>query len=481
MNKVIRCFLFCITLVHYSCKGKDVITPKTPVTPNDGTVKVWRTNHEGSLLLYKEPLNIKFKDSATSDLTILVDPSQTRQEMEGFGAALTGASAFVLLHHLDAFQRTACLKELFDPTYGIGLSYLRLTMGASDFSVANFTYDDIPTNQIDTDLVNFSISKDELEVIPVLKEILAIQPNLQLMASPWSGPAWLKTNKKLTNGGHVNTAYYKTYADYFVKYILAFKQHGITINAITIQNEPLYAAAYASLEMSAKEQADFIKNALGPALEKNNLLTKIIIYDHNWDRPDYPLEVLADADAYKYISGTAFHCYGGNVSAMTQVSNRYPDKGIYFTECSGGDFSPDFGNNLAWNTENLIVGSPRNNAKNVLFWNLALDENHGPKLNGCQDCRGVVTVNSTTGIVEKNVEYYILGHASKFVTRGAQRIETADTRNVGISQVAYINTDGSKALLAYNHLSTKQTIQIKFGTQSFTYAIDAGALVTFVW
>jgi glucosylceramidase len=163
------------------------------------------------------------------------------------------------------------------------------------------------------------------------------------------------------------------------------------------------------------------------------------------------------------------------------VSNRYPDKGIYFTECSGGDFSPDFGNNLAWNTENLIVGSPRNNSKSVLFWNLALDENHGPKLNGCQDCRGVVTVNSTTGIVEKNVEYYILGHASKFVTRGAQRIETADTRNVGISQVAYINTDGSKALLAYNHLSTKQTIQIKFGTQSFTYAIDAGALVTFVW
>ncbi len=204
----------------------------------------------------------------------------------------------------------------------------------------------------------------------------------------------------------------------------AFKANGIDIDAITIQNEPLYAAPYMSTEMSAQAQAEFIKTALGPAFEAAQIKTKIIIYDHNWDRVDYPLSVLSDADARKYVAGSAFHCYGGNVNAMNQVQTAYPDKGIYFTECSGGDFSPDFSNNLSWNSENLIIGSPRNGAKTVLFWNLALDENHGPRNGGCQDCRGVVTINSINKIVSKNVEYYALGHASKFLLPKAKRIET---------------------------------------------------------
>jgi glucosylceramidase len=354
-------------------------------------------------------------------------------------------------------------------------------MGASDFSLTNYTYHDIPLNQTDTSMSQFSIGSEEEFLIPVLKEILAINPNLKIMASPWSAPAWMKSNKSLIQGGSVNANYYRAYAKYFVKYIQAFQSNGIDIDAITIQNEPLYAAPYMSTEMSAQAQAEFIRTALGPAFTENNIKTKIVIYDHNWDRVDYPLSVLSDADARKYIAGTAFHCYGGNVAAMSQVQSQYPDKGIYFTECSGGDFSPGFSGNLAWNSENLIIGSPRNGAKTVLFWNLALDENHGPRNGGCQDCRGVITINSINNLISKNVEYYALGHSSKFLLPKAKRIETSDIRALGISQVAYLNLDGSKVLVVFNHQSTTQKIQVNDGNNSFNYSIESGSLITFKW
>ncbi|MFZ4796831.1 MAG: glycoside hydrolase family 30 protein [Bacteroidia bacterium] len=474
-------FIFILLLIQISCKGKEILIPPSSNNPTDGTIAVWKTSNDGSILLYKQPVNIKFSTNITADVNINIDALQYRQTMDGFGAALTGSSAYVLMKNLNATQRNNILKDLFDPINGIGLSYLRLTIGASDFSLNNFTYNDISLDQKDTALTSFSIATEEEYVIPVLKEILAINPNVQIMASPWSAPAWMKLNKSLIKGGKLDPTFYTTYANYFVKYINAFASYGININAITIQNEPLYAAPYLSLEMSALEQADFIKIAIGPAFTKNNIQTKIIIYDHNWDRPDYPLTVLADSAARKYISGTAFHCYGGNVSAMSQVSAQYPDKGIYFTECSGGEWSKNFGSNLAWNTENLIIGSPRNDAKNVLFWNLALDENFGPRNGGCQDCRGVISVNSINNQIQKNVEYYLLGHASKFVQFNAKRIVTADTRSAGISQVAYINTDGSKVLLAYNYQTISQKIQINENGKSFNYSIEPGSLVTFKW
>jgi glucosylceramidase len=475
----IHFFVF-LVLMQVSCKGKEILVPKGTKYPTDGTIEVYTTNHNGSLKLFKKAYNIKFQDKVTANLNIELNLAQTKQEMEGFGAALTGSSAHVLMN-LSASQRSAILKDLFDPIEGIGLKYLRLTMGASDFSLNNFTYNDIATSQQDLLLTYFSIETEQATLIPVLKEILAINPGIKLMGSPWSAPAWMKSNKSLTNGGKVDTAFYQTYANYFVKYIQAFKQNGIQIDAITIQNEPLFAASYMSTEMSAVAQTKFIKNNLGPAFANNNISTKIIIYDHNWDRPDYPLTILADSSARKYIAGTAFHCYGGNVSAMSQVQNNYPDKGIYFTECSGGDFSSDFGNNLAWNAENLMIGSPRNGAKTVLFWNLALDENHGPKNGGCQDCRGVITINSGSQIIDKNVEYFLLGHASKFVQDKAKRLETMDSRAQGFSQIAYLNPDGTKVLLAYNHQSNTQKIQVTLNNQSFNYDIEAGALVTFKW
>lgn len=481
MKGQISIILFLIILFQFSCKGKEILVPQVPPVNNTGQVSVWRTSKDGSITLFKEPSQIKFSQKVSSLIDIDIKSNLVHQEMEGFGAALTGSSAYVLMKHLDANQRETCLRELFDTSTGIGLSYLRLTMGASDFSLTNYTYNDIPLNQTDTGMIQFSISSEEEYLIPVLKEILQINSQVKIMASPWSAPAWMKSNKSLIQGGTVNANYYNSYALYFVKYIQAFKNHGINIDAITIQNEPLFAAPYMSTEMSAQAQASFIKTALGPAFAKYNIQTKIVIYDHNWDRVDYPLTVLSDAEARPYIAGSAFHCYAGNVNAMSQVLNQFPEKGIYFTECSGGEFSPNFSNNLAWNSENLMIGSPRNGAKTVLFWNLVLDENHGPRNGGCQDCRAVVTVNSINKFVSRNVEYFSLGHTSKFLQAHAKRIETSDIRSLGISQVAYINPDGTKVLVVFNHQTSNQKIQINDGTNSFVYTIDAGSLVTFKW
>lgn len=481
MKGIFAPVLLLICFLQVNCKSKEIMVPNTSNNPTDGSVSVWLTTHSGGLKMVKSPLQLKLQSKTTADVNIDLDLSQTKQEMEGFGAAVTGSSAYVLMTHLGATQRAQILKDLFDTKDGIGLGYVRLTMGASDFSLQNYTYNDIPNGQTDMLQTSFSIAQEETNLIPLLKEILAINPNLKIMGSPWSAPVWMKSNKSFTNGGKVDTAYYSAYALYFVKYIQAFKQNGILIDAITIQNEPLYAAPYMSTEMSAEAQALFIKSYLGPAFAANSITTKIIIYDHNWDRPDYPLSILADADARKYVSGTAFHCYGGNVSAMSQVMTQYPDKGIYFTECSGGDFSTDFGNNLAWNSENLLIGSPRNGAKTVLFWNLALDENHGPKNGGCADCRGVITVNSSTKFIDKNVEYYVLGHSSKLLQAHALKLQTADTRSLGLSQVAYLNPDGTKVVVAYNHQATALKLQVNIGSQSYSYSLESGALVSFKW
>ena len=303
------------------------------------------------------------------------------------------------------------------------------------------------------------------------------------MATPWTAPAWMKTNQGLIDGGNLKTSLYAAYAQYFVQYITAMADQGIPIAAITVQNEPLHRApGYPSMEMSASEQLIFIRDHLGPAFERANLDTKVIIYDHNWDETAYPLEILADSEAKKYVWGSAFHCYAGEVDAMSEVNRAHPDRGIFFTECSGGAWSPNFGANLAWNMENLFVGAPRNWAKTVLLWNLALDEQAGPQNGGCQDCRGVISVGSSNGAVTKNVEYYLLGHVARFVRPGACRIASPSTRSSGISQVAYQNIDQSLVLMAYNHLDRPLDIEVLTGNnQAFQYTLPAGALATFSW
>lgn len=466
-----------------SCDGKENDGPDDPPVPVDTTgALVYLTKGDQSALFNKEGL-IKIKTSDAGNFPLItIDTAVRYQTVEGFGAALTGSSAYNLKRRMSSGAKNTLLNNLFDPNTGIGISYLRLTMGASDFSLSNFSYDDMPANQTDFDLANFNLSQDTLDVIPVIKDILAVNPDITLMGSPWSPPGWMKTNGNMV-GGKLRTDCYDVYGDYFVKYIQAMGAQGIPIKAVTPQNEPLYGtAAYPCMDMQAEEQLEFIKSSLGPKLRAAGLDTKIIIYDHNWDRPDYPITILNDADARQYVEGSGFHAYGGQVSAMSQVHNAHPDKGLYFTEISGGDWATDFSDNLMWNMSNIFIGTTRNWSKNVLLWNLALDEDHGPRNNGCGDCRGVVTINSGSGVVTKNVEYYSLAHFTKFVRPGATRISSKV--GVGISNVdavAFQNADGTKVIVAANYGNADQAFTIKQNNKFITYTLQGKSVATIVW
>ncbi|MFK7934611.1 MAG: glycoside hydrolase family 30 beta sandwich domain-containing protein [Saprospiraceae bacterium] len=475
--------LVSILLFQFSCGDDAIPIPPNTETENEnpeGKVAVWRSDQAGLIKLAKEPTLLPYETVTDADVNITIEEGTAYQTMEGFGAALTHSSAFVIQTHLEEAEQNQLLEDLFDTENGIGISYIRLTIGASDFSIADFTYNDLAAGESDIAQNNFNLSMEDEYLIPLLQKILTINPAIKIMASPWSAPAWMKENETLKGGGHLKTDFQASYANYFIKYIQAMEAKNIPIHAITIQNEPLYAAPYISMEMSAAEQKSFIRDHLGPQFEANNITTKIIIYDHNWDDINYPLEILNDAATKPYIAGTAFHCYAGDVSAMSQVYNAHPDAGIYFTECSGGDFAPDYGANLSWNSENLLMGATRNWAKAVLFWNLALDENSGPKNGGCDDCRAVVTINSSTKTVTKNEEYVLLGHITKFVQSGAKRIETRNARGEDISQVAFKNPTGSIVVVVFNHKEEPQKVQFQYQQDDFNYEIESGMLATFV-
>ena len=447
------------------------------------TVEVWQTSGDERLLLERDERGTAFgapTDGADA-VVIAVDPEQRLQPIEGFGAAVTGSAAYVLSEHLDASARASLLTELFDPEAGIGLSYLRLPLGASDFSLRSYTYDDVPAGEQDPALARFSLDPEREHVLPVLREILAVAPATRIMGSPWSAPAWMKSSGSL-NGGALLPEHYPAYAAYLARTLEAFQAERVPISALTVQNEPLHgSAAYPTMEMSAQEQAAFIGDHLGPLLERRGLDPALVAYDHNWDRPDYPSAVLADPEAARYVDGAAFHCYGGDVSAMGGVADAFPEAALYFTECSGGDWATDFSTNLQWNVRNLVVGTTRNGSRTALLWNLALDQDGGPTNGGCQDCRGVVTVDSRTGEVTRNVEYYVLAHASKFVRPGAHRIASDDVARAGVQNVAFRNADGRLVLLALNTTDVLRRIEVRVGGEAFTYRLYPRSVATFRW
>lgn len=473
-----------IGILSLSCSGDEEPyypppTPPQPVGEVVGTAEIWATTGDQSKLLSKQSDIDIIDKSETENPTITINASERYQEIAGFGAALTGSSAY-LMNNLGASQKTALLNDLFDPEDGIGISYLRMSIGASDFSLGDYTYNDLPKGEEDPELTQFSIEEDEKHIIPVFRNILQIYPELGVMGSPWSAPAWMKTNQSLY-GGSLKPEWYAVYADYFVKYIEAYAAHGIAIDAITPQNEPLHTAGYPTMRMEVEAQSDFIKNSLGPAFEEEGINTKIIAYDHNFDVPEYPLSILEDEEAYPYVDGVAFHAYAGNVSAMGTVHNAFPEKDLYFTEISGGEWATNFADNLKWNIKNILIGSTKNWSKTALFWNLALNENHGPTNNGCQDCRGVVTI-SGSGDVERNIEYYVIGHFSKFVRPGAYRIASTEfASSTNLSSVAFENVDGSKVLVVLNESSSARNFSVNTGKGIFNTGIDANSVVTIVW
>jgi glucosylceramidase len=298
------------------------------------TVNIWLTTGDKANLLAVQP-NVTFApDSGSNPLTIDVNESIVYQTMDGFGASFTDSSAWLVWNKLTATQRNTLMNNLFNPTTGIGLSYLRQPIGSTDFALSNYTFDDMPAGQTDPNLTNFSINHDKTYITPVIKQALAINPNLHVMGSPWSAPAWMKTSGSLFNGT-LQTQYYGAYANYFVKFIQAYNAEGIPVYAITLQNEPHFEPnSYPGMRLEPSDEANFVKNNLGPAFSSAGITTKIIVWDHNWDEPNYPIAVLNDSAAKSYIAGSAFHCYGGTVDAQTTVHNTHPTKNLYFTDCT---------------------------------------------------------------------------------------------------------------------------------------------------
>ncbi len=417
-----------------------------------------------------------FKTTTDKNLpTIEINTEKTFQEMDGFGFTLTGGSAFHI-NNMSATKRHELLTELFAfDKENIGISYLRISLGASDLDEEVFSYSDLPKGETDINMERFSLAPDKKFLIPVLKEILAINPEIKIMASPWSPPTWMKTNNE-TKGGSLKPEYYDAYAFYFVKYVQEMQNEGIKIDAITVQNEPLHPGNNPSLLMPAPEQADFIKGSLGPAFKKANIKTKIIIYDHNADKPEYPITILNDPEAKKYIDGSAFHLYGGVIENVSKVHEAHPDKNLYFTEQwigAPGDFDGD----IKWHTKNLIIGASRNWCKTVLEWNLAADPNQKPHTpGGCDRCLGAVTIDGD--LVTRNPAYYIVAHASKFVRPGSVRIDSnipADLPNV-----AFKTPEGKIAVIVLNDSNSDQKFNIKIGADSFEVSLSKGSVGTFV-
>jgi glucosylceramidase len=416
---------------------------------------------------------------ADAGAVVTVDPTTVDQTILGFGASITDSSSYVMTKYLSATSLQQTLAKLFDATEGIGLTFLRQPMGASDFSsVGNFSYDD---GAADATLANFSIAQDLKATIPVLKGVLGIEPSIFILGTPWSPPAWMKKNNSMdgTGGAAGNSGLdqYGPFGQYFVKFVQAYAAQGITIGAITPQNEPLNGSStYPGMDLDAPSELALIAQDIGPGFATAGLATQIWAYDHNWDVESYPETIMADGTAGPFTAAAAFHCYAGDPSAMTTFHNDYPKKSIYMTECSGGTWQTD----PFANTNDLANDSTANWAQAISLWNMALDENAGPQNDGCSDCRGVITVNSQSGAVTYNADYYALGHFSKFVRPGASRVAST-TSNTALNQVAFRNTNGRLIVVAHNTGSSALTVQVGTGATAMSARVPANAAVTFAW
>jgi glucosylceramidase len=459
------CFAALLITIHAMAQEK-----KTDHHQND--ITFWITKGDRSTTLDKT--YITHSKEKPEPVLIEVDVKKTFQEIDGFGYALTGGSA-MLLHQMSAPARATVLKELFlTDNNNIGVSYLRISMGASDLDDHVFSY---APEKFDENGNGFSLDEDKKYLIPVLKEILQLNPSIKIMTSPWSAPTWMKTNLN-AKAGSLKPEYYDAYARYFVKYIQEMKKEGIRIDAVTLQNEPENPGNTPSMVMTAEDEANFVKNNLGPAFKRADIKTKIVIFDHNCDHPQYPIAVLTDGQANPYIDGSAFHMYLGDISAMSAVHDGYPNKNIYFTEqwTSGkGDFSGD----LMWHVKNLIIGATRNWGKTVIEWNLAADPNFNPHTGsgGCTICQGALTLDGDS--VKKNVSYYIIAHASKFVPAGSKRIESNFID--AIPNVAFITPSGKKVLVVMNEEESNKVFSVKDGVKFFNVSLPAKTVGTLIW
>lgn len=467
-------------------------------------IESWITNPDRSSLFEKQSDSLFFSNSNRGGgNTIIVDDRQHFQEIDGFGFALTGGSAGLLMK-MSSDKRNELLQEIFSTSgNSTGVSYIRLSIGASDLNEFVFSYNDLPDGETDFELKRFTLAQDLKDVVPVMKEILAINPSIKILGSPWSAPKWMKTNNNV-RGGALKKECHGVYSQYFVKYIQAMKKEGITIDAITIQNEPLNSNNTPSMQWFVEEQLSFIRDHLGPAFKKAGLPTKIILFDHNLDRPDYPLALLNDPVLSQYVDGSGFHHYGGDLSAMNIVHLARPDKNLYFTEQMVVERPGSATINISSQVIRLIIGATRNWSRNVILWNLAADPLNDPHTDngGCSMCQGAVTIDGDK--VSRNIAYYTVAHASKFVRPGSVRIGstspgdnavslTEDEERPGIMRatvtadtqvlpnVAFKTPDGHIVLIVANNSWDVSSFRIQYNGQWARVQLKPGAVGTLVW
>jgi glucosylceramidase len=452
-----------------------IASPVSLTAQKEAVAREWLTTADRSALLAEQKESLPFSSPASAAPTIDVNDMQQFQSMDGFGFALTGGSAQLLMR-MDPEPRADLLKQLFDPARA-AVSYIRVTIGASDMNERVYSYDDLAPGETDVNLAKFTLGPDRADVIPVLKQILTINPAIKILGSPWSAPAWMKTNDRV-KGGHLKPEYYGAYAAYFVKYIQQMKAEGIPIAAVTVQNEPLNPKNTPSMVVFAEEEDRFIAKHLGPAFQSAGITTRILLYDHNPDVLSYALSILADPAAGKYVDGTAFHLYGGTASAMTDLHTAYPNKNLYMTEqsISSGANEPL---PIAAAISDVLIAATRNWSRNVLLWNLAADPNNGPHTNdgGCTGCQGAITLDASHAT--RNVAYYAVVHFSQFVPPGSVRVGTTEQEQ--LASVAFLTPGGKIVLVASNTANFPRTFNVKYHGRWFTTTLPEESVGSYVW
>ena len=443
-------------------------------------VDEWLTNADRTKVLAPARLAFDNGGTQTAGMTIVIDATKSYQQIDGFGFAMTGGSA-QLLHRMSPAARHALLQGIF----GRGpedyrVSYLRVSVGASDMNHHVYTYDDMPAGESDPELQHFSLREDEADVVPVLKEVLGINPAIHIMASPWTAPSWMKTNDA-AKAGALRPEWYGAYAAYLVRYLKAMQAHGVPIAAMTIQNEPLNTNNTPSMVMQADEEKAFLQDALGPALLAAGLKTHVVLFDHNCDRPDYAMSILADAKAARFADGSGFHLYAGEISAMSQVHDAFPAKNLYFTEQMVVEHTRDgVQEPVSQPVARIVIGAMRNWSRTVLLWNFAADASFGPHTGngGCPVCQGSVTLAGDQ--VTRNIALYTIAHASRFVPPGSVRIESS-AGDAELANVAWRTPAGKYVLLLTNNGAATRSVRVIANGKGFTALLDAGSVATFVW
>lgn len=476
----------------------------TAQTVSGPEIEAWTTSADRSSLFKKTEEKLVFSDNSRGrGLPIIIDESHRMQIVDGFGFALTGGSAELLMK-MTPSARKKLLEEVFSNSgSSIGVSYLRLTIGASDMNSFVYSYDDLKEGESDPELKKFDLGHDRKDVIPVMKEILSISPEIRILASPWSPPVWMKSNGKV-KAGSLKPECYPVYAQYFVRYVQEMKKNGIIIDAVTVQNEPLNANNTPSMRMSAAEQADFIKNHLGPAFAKADIKTKIVLFDHNLDRPDYPLSILNDPETAKYVDGSGFHHYGGEISAMSILHTAFPDKNLYFTEQMVTEKPGTTSIDIAAQVKRLIIGTMQNWSRNSILWNLAADPSFDPHTNdgGCPICQGAVTIEGDN--YSRNIAFYVVAHASKFVTPGSIRIGSTQSGDMSVNltsdeerrevmriatqnskdvlpNVAFRTPEGKTVLIVANDSNYISAFRLQHKGKSVMIRLAPGSVGTYIW